>query len=185
LTILAVSLGHDEFGVGAFDGLLEETAFEHLAAAFDAGLQEFGEIGILVGHGQLERELGLKDQALLLDLDLLDVDRSLKLLRGTQGDDLLWRGGVAMRALLPVPTQILQIRAQTGDRQEFLGFPIDWGEVDSELPMPLRSGTGFGSPTVTTGKRPEDQAGHGLSGSFFPADRPGRPNGPAPACRRA
>jgi hypothetical protein len=47
-------------------------------------------------------ELGLKDQALLLDLDLLGVDRILKLLRGTQGDDLLWRGDVAMRALLPI-----------------------------------------------------------------------------------
>src|SRR5438105_1781726 len=60
----------------------------------------------------------LKDQALVLDLDLFVSDRSLKLLRGTHGDVLLWRGGVAIRALLPTPSQILQIRAQTGDRQE-------------------------------------------------------------------
>ena len=35
-----------------------------------------------------------------MDLDCLGGDRSLKLLRGTHGDVLRWRGGVAMRALL-------------------------------------------------------------------------------------
>jgi WD40 repeat protein len=54
---------------------------------------------------------------LVLDLDGLGGDRSLKLLRGAHGNGLRWRGGVAMRALLPSPSQLLQIRAQTGDPQ--------------------------------------------------------------------
>ena len=119
----AVPLGQDEFGVGLFDGVLEEAAFEHLAAAFDARFEASGEVGILLGHGQFQAELGLKDQALVLDLDWLGGDRSLKLLRGTHGDVLRWRGGVAMRALLPIPSQILQIRAQTGDRQAIFSVP--------------------------------------------------------------
>ena len=68
--------------------------------------------------------MGLKDQTSVLDLDCLGGDRSLKLLRGMQGDGLRWRGGVAMRALLPIPSHLLQIRAQTGDRQENIsGIP--------------------------------------------------------------
>jgi hypothetical protein len=114
LTILAVSLGQDPFGVGAFEGLREEAAFEELAAAFDAGLQELGEISIRLGHGQLQSEQGLKVQALRWDRDWLGEDRSWKLLRGPHGHDLRWRGGVAMHALLPTPSQTLQIRAQTG-----------------------------------------------------------------------
>ena len=64
LAVLAVPLGQDEFGVGLFDGLLEEAAFEHLAAAFDARFEAPGEVGILLGHGQFQADLGLKDQAL-------------------------------------------------------------------------------------------------------------------------
>ena len=56
--------GQDELGVGLFDGVLEEAAFEHLAAAFDARFEAFGEVGILLGHGQFQAELGLKDQAI-------------------------------------------------------------------------------------------------------------------------
>lgn len=100
----AAPSGQDEFGVGL-------AAFEHLAAAFDARFEASGEVGIVLGHGQFQTDLGLKDQATPLDLDLLGSDRSLKLLRGTHGDVLLWRGGVAMRALLPIPSQFLQIRA--------------------------------------------------------------------------
>jgi hypothetical protein len=111
-----MALRQDQFGVGLFDGVLEEVAFEHLSASFDPRFEAFGEIGILVGHGQFQADLGLKDQALVLDLDSLGSDRSLKSLRGTHGEVLLWRGGVAMRALLSLPSQILQIRAQTGDR---------------------------------------------------------------------
>jgi hypothetical protein len=59
-----MSLGHEEFGVGAFDGALEEAAFEHLSAAFDARFEAFGQFGILHRHGELEHDLGLKDQAL-------------------------------------------------------------------------------------------------------------------------
>ena len=70
----------------------------------------------MLGHGQFQAELGLKDQAPVLDLECLVGDRSLELLRGTHGDVLRWRGGIAMRALLSIPAQILQIRAQTGDR---------------------------------------------------------------------
>jgi hypothetical protein len=119
LALFAVPTGQDQFGIGLFDGLLEEAAFEHLAAPFDGGFDVLGEIGIVRGHGQFQAELGLKHQALILDLDCLGGDRSLKLLRGTHGDGLRWRGGVAMRALLPIPSQLLQIRAQTGDRQGF------------------------------------------------------------------
>jgi len=77
--------GQDELGVGAFDGLLEQAAFEHLAAAFDARFEASGEIGVLLGQGQFEADLGLKDQSPVLDLDCLGGDRSLKL-----------RGGVRM-----------------------------------------------------------------------------------------
>jgi hypothetical protein len=116
LAVLASASGQDQLGVGAFDGLLEQTAFEHLAAAFDARFEAPGEIGVLLGQGQFEADLGLKDQAPVLDLDGLGGDRSLELQRGTHGDGLRWRGGVAMRTPLPLPSQILQIRAQTGDR---------------------------------------------------------------------
>jgi hypothetical protein len=51
LTVLAVSLGQDPFGVGAFEGLREEAAFEELAAAFDAGLQELGRSASCWGMG--------------------------------------------------------------------------------------------------------------------------------------
>jgi hypothetical protein len=118
LAVFAVSLGHEELGVGAFDGVLEEAAFEHLAAAFDTRFEVLGEISILRGHGQFQADLSLKDEALVLDLDCLGGDCSLKLLGSTHGDVLRWCGGVAMRALLATPPQILQIRAQTGDRQE-------------------------------------------------------------------
>jgi hypothetical protein len=118
LTVFAVPLGQDELGVGPFDGVLEQAALEDLAAPFDARLEVPGEVGILLGHGQFQADLGLKDQAPVLDLDLLGGDRSLKLLRDTHGDVLRRRGVVAMRALLSLPSQILQIRAQTGDRQE-------------------------------------------------------------------
>jgi hypothetical protein len=37
------------------------------------------------------------------------------------GEVLRWRGGLAMRALLSIAPQILQFRAQTGDRQEKIG----------------------------------------------------------------
>jgi hypothetical protein len=62
--------------------------------------------------------LGLKKEAIVWELDGLGGDRSLKPLRGTPGDVLDWRGGVAMRALPRTPSQILRARAQTGDRQE-------------------------------------------------------------------
>ncbi|HMB08941.1 MAG TPA: hypothetical protein VKP69_35085 [Isosphaeraceae bacterium] len=118
MALLAMPSGQDELGVGLFDGVLEEAAFEHLSAPFDACFEALGKVGILNGHGQFQAELSLKDQAIVLDLDSLCSDRSLKLLRSTHGDVLRWRGGVAMRALLSHPSQILQIRAQTGDRQE-------------------------------------------------------------------
>jgi hypothetical protein len=73
--------------------------------------------------------LGLKDQAPVLDLDCLGGDRSLEILRGTHGDVLRWRGGIAMRALLPIPSQIPQIRAQTGDRQGFFSRTANLTEV--------------------------------------------------------
>jgi hypothetical protein len=95
---------------------MEEAAFEHLAAAFDTRFEVLGKISILRGQGQFQADLGLKDEALVLDLDGLSGDCSLKLLGSTHGDVLRWRGSVAMRALLPTPPQILQIRAQTGDR---------------------------------------------------------------------
>jgi hypothetical protein len=131
-SLLAVPSGQDEFGVGLFDGVLEQAAFEHLAAAFDARFEVSGEVGIVLGHGQFQTDLGLKDQATPLDLDLLGSDRSLKLLRGTHGDVLLWRGGVAMRALLPIPSQILQSRAQTGDRQEIFADKRDFSPNTTE-----------------------------------------------------
>jgi hypothetical protein len=68
------------------------------------------------GQGKFQADLSLKDQPLILDLDCLGGDRSLKLLRGRHSDALRWRGGMAVRALLPTASQILQIRAQTGDR---------------------------------------------------------------------
>jgi hypothetical protein len=124
LPLFGVPTGQDHLGIGVFDGLLEEAAFEHLAVPFDGGFEVFGEIGIVRGHGQFQAELGMKDQALILDLDCLGGDRSLKPVRGTHGDGLRWRGGVATRALLPIPSQLLQIRAQTGDRQvAFCGVP--------------------------------------------------------------
>ena len=60
-----------EFGVGLFDGVLEQAAFEHLATPFDARFEAFGEIGVVRGHGQFQADVGLKDQAIVLDLDLL------------------------------------------------------------------------------------------------------------------
>jgi hypothetical protein len=47
----------------------------------------------VLGPGKLQADLGLKDQALILDLDLLGRDRSLKLLRGMHGEVLRWRWG--------------------------------------------------------------------------------------------
>jgi hypothetical protein len=124
LALFAAAPRQDQFGVGLFDGVLEEAAFEHLPAPFDLRFETLGEIGILLGHGQLQADLGLKDEALVLDLDWLGSDRSLKLLRGTHGEVLLWRGSVAMRALQPIPSQLLQIRAQTGDRQAIFEFSL-------------------------------------------------------------
>lgn len=77
-----------------------------------------GEVGIVLGHGQFQADLGLEKEAVVWELDGLGGDRSLKPLRGTPGDVLDWRGGVAMRALPRTPSQILRARAQTGDRQE-------------------------------------------------------------------
>jgi hypothetical protein len=116
-TVLAVPLGHDELGVGALDGLREQAAFEQLAPPFDPRFEASGAIGILLGQGPFQAELGPKDQAIILDLDLGGGGRSLKLLRGTPEDALRRRGGVAMRALLSNPYQIFPIRPQTGDRQ--------------------------------------------------------------------
>ncbi|MBV8606308.1 MAG: hypothetical protein JO034_02455 [Singulisphaera sp.] len=104
MTVFAVPSGDDELGVGLFDGLLEEAAFEDLAAAFDARFEALGKVGILGGHGQFQAELSLKDETVVLDLDCLFGDRSLKILRGTHGDVLRWRGGMAVRAFLPIPT---------------------------------------------------------------------------------
>jgi hypothetical protein len=59
----------------------------------------------------------------------------LKFLRGTHGDFLLWRGGIAMRALLPTPLQILQIRAQTGDRQEIFSERIQDAAADARYDL--------------------------------------------------
>jgi hypothetical protein len=118
LAVFAVPSGQDQFGVGLFDGLLEQAAFEQLAAPLDARFKAFGEIGVVRGQGQFQADLSLKDEALVLALDLGVGDRSLKLLRGTHGDVLRWRGGVALRALLSIPSRFLQIRAQTADRQE-------------------------------------------------------------------
>jgi hypothetical protein len=41
--------------------VLEQAAFEHLAAAFDARFEAPGEVGIVLGPGQFQAELGLKD----------------------------------------------------------------------------------------------------------------------------
>jgi hypothetical protein len=118
LALFAVPSGQDQFGVGLLDGLLEQATLEDLTTPFDARFEVSGEVGILGGHGQFQADLRLKDQALVLNLDVLGGDLSLEFLRGTHGDVRLWRGGVAMRALLSTPSQILQTRAQTGDRQE-------------------------------------------------------------------
>ena len=40
-----------ELGVGLFDSVLEQAAFEYLAAAFDARFEPSGEVGILLRHG--------------------------------------------------------------------------------------------------------------------------------------
>ena len=68
--VFAVPSRQDQFGVGLLDGLLEQPAFEDLAAAFDAGFEASGQLGILLGQGQFQGELGLQDQAVVLDLDL-------------------------------------------------------------------------------------------------------------------
>jgi len=51
MPLLAVPLGQDELGVGLFDSVLEQAAFEYLAAAFDARFEPSGEVGILLRHG--------------------------------------------------------------------------------------------------------------------------------------
>lgn len=75
--VLAVPSRQDQFGVGPLDGRPEQPAFEPLSAAFDAGLEAPRQLGILLGQGQFQGELGLQDQAVALDLDLLVGDRSL------------------------------------------------------------------------------------------------------------
>lgn len=118
LALFATPVGQDQRGVGVLHDLLKQPALEHLSAPFDARFEASGEIGVLLGHGQFQTDLGLNEQPILLDLDRLTDDRNVKFLRGAHGDALRWRGGVAMRALLSFPSQILQIRAQTGVRQE-------------------------------------------------------------------
>jgi hypothetical protein len=51
-------VGQDQFGVGLFDGLLEETAFEHVAGSVDAGFETAGKIRVLIRQGQLQADLG-------------------------------------------------------------------------------------------------------------------------------
>jgi hypothetical protein len=121
--VLASASGQDELGVGPLDGVLEQPAFEDLAAALDARLESSGERGVLLGHGQFQSDLGVQGQAVVLDLDVRGGDRSLDLQRGTHGEVLRWRGGIAMRALLQIPSQVLQIREQIGDRQEKVPEP--------------------------------------------------------------
>ncbi len=84
----AVALSQDQLAVGAFDRLLEQAAFEDLATAFEDRFEELGELVVWLGHGQFERELRLKDHAIVLDLDVFESDSSLKFLRGTPGDVL-------------------------------------------------------------------------------------------------
>ena len=107
-----------------FQGLPEQAAFEQWTASFDARLEVPGEIGVLLGQGQFQAELGLKDQAFVLDLDGFGGDRRLKVLRGTHGDGLCWRGGVAMRAVLPIPSQLLQIPHRPATGKKFFTLAV-------------------------------------------------------------
>ena len=116
LALFALPLGQDQLGVGPLDGLLEQLALEHLAAVLNARFEASGEIRILRGEGQFEADVGLNDQAALLDLDGLGDDRSLKLL----GVRMMTASvGAVVLPCVPFylsPLKSPQIRAQTGDR---------------------------------------------------------------------
>src|SRR5262249_10658911 len=92
LALLALAPGQDELAIGPFDGLLEQLTLEDLPTRLDGGFQVFGQVRVLIGHGQFEGHLSLEREVVALDLDLVQGDLSLMSVRSTHGDVLLCRG---------------------------------------------------------------------------------------------
>jgi hypothetical protein len=164
LALLPLTPGQDELAIGLLDGLLEQAALEVLPTGLEGGLQVLGQVGVWVGQGQFEGHLSPESQVAGLDLDWFEGDRSLMSLRSTHGEVLLCRGGVAMRALLLNSAQILQIRAQTGDRQDFFS-----GRGNPRLTFEAPS-IGRAGPLAPCSRPSTAPTTVGLSTDFRPAE---------------
>jgi hypothetical protein len=83
---LTAPLLEDEFSVGLLDEDLEEPTLELEAGLMDEGLDLFGEVLVLEGHGQGHLQLEVDREGLTLAVDGTESDGSLEVVGLTHGE---------------------------------------------------------------------------------------------------